>query len=58
MSYDIVLAPEAVEDFNDLTANVRAAVRDAVEVHLRHQPTKASLRACLESLRRRVFVGP
>jgi mRNA interferase RelE/StbE len=42
MRYDIVLAPEAVEDLNDLKANVRATVRDAIEQHLRHQPTKAS----------------
>ena len=42
MRYDIVLAPEAVGDINNLKANVRAAVRDAIEQHLRHQPTKAS----------------
>jgi mRNA-degrading endonuclease RelE of RelBE toxin-antitoxin system len=42
MAYDIVLAPEAVEDLNDLPANVRATVRDALEQHLRHQPTKVS----------------
>lgn len=43
MRYDIVLAPEAVEDLASLkAANVRAAVRDAIEEHLRHQPTKAS----------------
>ena len=44
MRYDIVLAPEAVEDLNNLKANVRAAVRDAIEQHLRHQPTKVSKR--------------
>ena len=42
MSYDIVLAPEAVEDLRGLRANVRAAVRDAIERHLRHEPTKTS----------------
>jgi mRNA interferase RelE/StbE len=42
MRYDIVLAPEAVEDLEDLKAVVRAAVRDAIEQHLRHQPTKVS----------------
>jgi mRNA-degrading endonuclease RelE of RelBE toxin-antitoxin system len=42
MRYDIVLAPEAVEDLDNLRANVRAAVGDAIEQHLRHQPTKAS----------------
>ncbi len=38
----IVLAPEAVEDLGRLKANVRAAVRDATETHLRH--TSASSR--------------
>jgi mRNA-degrading endonuclease RelE of RelBE toxin-antitoxin system len=42
MRYDILLAPEAVEDLGHLKANVRAAVQDAIEQHLRHQPTKAS----------------
>jgi mRNA-degrading endonuclease RelE of RelBE toxin-antitoxin system len=42
MRYDIVLAPEAVEDLHDLKANVRAIVRDALEQHLRHEPTKVS----------------
>jgi len=42
MRYDILLAPEAVEDLDDLKASVGAAVRDAIEQHLRHQPTKTS----------------
>jgi mRNA-degrading endonuclease RelE of RelBE toxin-antitoxin system len=42
MRYDIVLAPEAVEDLDDLKANVRTAVREAIEQHLRHEPTKTS----------------
>ncbi len=42
MRYDIVLAPEAVEDFHGLKANLRAMVHDAIEQHLRHQPTKVS----------------
>src|SRR5207253_783127 len=42
MRYDIVLAPEAIQDLDDLKANVRALVRDAIEEHLRHQPTKVS----------------
>src|SRR5947209_8829829 len=42
MRYDILLAPEAVEDLDDLKVNVRAAVRDAIEEHLRHHPTKTS----------------
>jgi mRNA interferase RelE/StbE len=42
MRYDIVLAPEAVEDLDNLKANIRAAVHDAIKQHLRHQPTKVS----------------
>src|SRR5216110_244471 len=42
MRHDILLAPEAVEDLRDLRANIRSAVRDAIEEHLRHQPTKVS----------------
>jgi mRNA interferase RelE/StbE len=42
MRYDIVLAPEAAEDLDHLKTNVRAAVRDALEKYLRHQPTKVS----------------
>jgi len=42
MRYDIVLAPEAVEDLDDLKANIRAEVVDAIEQQLRHQPTQVS----------------
>jgi len=42
MRYDIVLAPEAVEDLDSVKANVGAAVPDATERHLRHRPTKTS----------------
>jgi len=42
MPFAIVLAPEAVEDLKSLKANVRAAVRAALETHLRDQPTKTS----------------
>src|SRR5262249_55396618 len=42
MRYDIELAPEAVEDLDNLKANARAAACDAIEQHLRHQPTKVS----------------
>lgn len=37
-----MLAPEAVEDFKELSARVRTAVREAIEVHLRHEPMKKS----------------
>jgi mRNA-degrading endonuclease RelE of RelBE toxin-antitoxin system len=42
MAYEIVLAPEAVEDLRVLKANIRAAVRRAFEIHLRHAPSKTS----------------
>jgi mRNA-degrading endonuclease RelE of RelBE toxin-antitoxin system len=42
MRFAIVLAPEAVDDLNSLRANIRAAVRAAVETHLRHEPKKIS----------------
>ncbi len=42
MAYDIVLAPEAVQDLRALNSAVRADVKDAIAQHLRHEPTKAS----------------
>ena len=42
MRFAIVLAPEAVEDLRNLKANLRAAVRAALETHLSHEPTKTS----------------
>ena len=42
MRFEILLAPEAVEDLRNLKANVRAEVRDAIEKHLRHEPEKES----------------
>lgn len=42
MRFEIILAPEAVEDLKRLTANVRATVRTALEAHLRHAPEKTS----------------
>lgn len=42
MRHAIILAPEAAEDFKALKAADRAAVRDAMEQHLRHEPTKTS----------------
>jgi mRNA interferase RelE/StbE len=42
MRFEIVLAPEAVDDFLGLRANIRSTVRDALETHLRYDPTKTS----------------
>ena len=42
MRYDLVLAPEAVEDLQGVKATVRAMVKNAIERHLRHNPTRVS----------------
>jgi len=38
----IILAPEAIVDLDGLKANLRATVREGLETHLRHEPTKTS----------------
>jgi mRNA-degrading endonuclease RelE of RelBE toxin-antitoxin system len=40
--YEIILAPDAAEAYKKLEARIRSQVRDAFEVHLRHEPTKVS----------------
>jgi mRNA-degrading endonuclease RelE of RelBE toxin-antitoxin system len=42
MRYDIILSPEALEDLKQLSAHMRAKVKDLLEVHLRHEPAKTS----------------
>ncbi len=42
MPYEIILSPEAVEDFRSLKATLRAKVRDGLKRYLRHEPTKVS----------------
>ena len=42
MRYELILSPEAVADLRRLPASLRAAVREALERHLRHEPTKLS----------------
>jgi mRNA interferase RelE/StbE len=42
MPFEIIMAPEAVEDFKRLKANVRTEIRTALETHLRHEPKKVS----------------
>ncbi|MBI3182356.1 MAG: type II toxin-antitoxin system RelE/ParE family toxin [Myxococcales bacterium] len=42
MKFEILLAPEAVEDLRSLRANLRAEVREAMEDHLRYEPRKES----------------
>jgi mRNA interferase RelE/StbE len=42
MPFEIVLAPQAVEGLKALRADFQSSVRDAIELHLRHEPTKLS----------------
>jgi mRNA interferase RelE/StbE len=42
MSFEILLAPEAVDDLRRLSAATRARVREAMETHLRHEPRRVS----------------
>jgi mRNA-degrading endonuclease RelE of RelBE toxin-antitoxin system len=42
MRFEIVLSPEAVRDFKGLRAPQRRAIREALEIHLRHEPAKTS----------------
>ena len=42
MRYEIEFAPEAAQDYRELRVPVRSGVRDAMETHLRHEPTKTS----------------
>ena len=42
MKYEIILAPEAIQDLKRLSARNRATDRDAIEKHLRLEPDKIS----------------
>ena len=42
MRFEIILAPSAAVSFRALPAYQRAMVKDALETHLRHVPTKVS----------------
>jgi mRNA-degrading endonuclease RelE of RelBE toxin-antitoxin system len=42
MRYEIEFAPEAARDYRELDAHDRGVVRDTIETHLRHQPTRTS----------------
>src|SRR5436309_14100435 len=42
MRYEVILAPEAAKAYRVLPAYRRAEVRDALERHLRYEPTRAS----------------
>jgi mRNA interferase RelE/StbE len=42
MRFEILLAPEAIEDLRRLEPDVRSGVKAAIELHLRHEPMKLS----------------
>jgi mRNA-degrading endonuclease RelE of RelBE toxin-antitoxin system len=42
MKYEILFAPQAVQDLKRLPARNRAIIRDAIEQHLRFEPDKVS----------------
>jgi len=42
MRFEILFSEEAASDLRRLKAHLRAEVRDAIERHLRHEPTAAS----------------
>jgi mRNA interferase RelE/StbE len=42
MRYEIIFAPEAVQDLKRLSARDRSIVRDEIEKHLRHEPERTS----------------
>jgi mRNA-degrading endonuclease RelE of RelBE toxin-antitoxin system len=42
MKYNILFAPEAVQDFKRLSARDRSTVKEAIEKHLRFEPRKIS----------------
>jgi len=42
MRYEIIFAPQAVQDLKRLPARNRAIIRDTIEKHLRFEPDKIS----------------
>lgn len=42
MTFEIVVAPEAAQVLRTLPGHERALVRDTINRHLRHEPTKVS----------------
>ena len=42
MRHEIVFAPTAVSEVRSLNAHLRSAVRDAIEISLRHAPTQVN----------------
>ena len=50
MNYEIILAPEAADDFKELLARDRSIIKEAIETHLRHEPLRTS-RSRIKKLR-------
>ncbi|MBI5213928.1 MAG: type II toxin-antitoxin system RelE/ParE family toxin [Nitrospirae bacterium] len=42
MRYEIILSPETVQDLKLIDAYQRVKIKDLLEIHLRHDPTKRS----------------
>jgi mRNA-degrading endonuclease RelE of RelBE toxin-antitoxin system len=42
VAFDIILSPRAAASLKSLPARTRSEVRDNIEKHLRHEPTKIS----------------
>lgn len=42
MRFEVLLAPDAARALRELPGHIRSTVRDALERHLRHEPTKVS----------------
>ena len=42
IKYEILFAPEAIQDFKRLSARDRSTVKEAIEKHLRYQPQQTS----------------
>jgi mRNA interferase RelE/StbE len=42
LGYEIELTEDAQRDFRSLDGHIRASLRQSLEIHLRHEPTKIS----------------
>jgi len=42
MKYEILFAPEAIQDFKRLSARDRSAIKEAIEKYLRYEPQRTS----------------
>jgi mRNA interferase RelE/StbE len=53
MRFEIEFSPEALEDYRALTARDKATIKEALETHLRFEPTKES-KSRIKRLRKRI----